>query len=109
MIDEKSLRNYKIRQLKGYSRASSAFKPAIQGTNTFLVSLRGASARSGSLALVNFGTGKHSMGPGSRGMGEEQWPKQLEEPNWDLVEGGNPAGQPKPVCCTPGNLGQFGG
>jgi hypothetical protein len=58
---------------------------------------------------VNPGTGKRSMGPGSRGVGEKQCPKQLEEPNWDPVEGDNPAGQPKNVCCTPGNLGQFGG
>jgi hypothetical protein len=49
------------------------------------------------------------MGPGPRGVGEEQCPKQLEDPNWDLVEGDNPAGQPKPVCRTPGNLGEFGG
>lgn len=49
------------------------------------------------------------MGPGSRGVGEEQCPKQLEEPNWDPVEGDNPAVQPKSVGCTPGNPGQFGG
>jgi hypothetical protein len=109
MIDEISLRNYKIRQYEGYSWVSSVFKPAIQGANTFLVLLQRTSARSGNLPHVNPGTGKRSMGPGSRGVGEEQCPKQLEEPNWDPVEGGNPAGQPKSVCCAPGNPGQFGG